>query len=154
MNPLIFGFSCENFVVFFYEKKKNSNVSHQYWSVRIGKNCGHRLKNRYPRPGVHCFPIWQIRSHLVYSIYDLKCPSGNTYIFYLPSHYKLTQSVLLRTFPIAYKSLNISPPKISPSKRVFEKYKPRGLLSEFYGNRKKQPHLTLRFSLNFKHESM
>ena len=25
------------------------------------------------------------------------------------------------------------PPKISPSKRVFEKYKPRGLFSEFYG---------------------
>ena len=27
-----------------------------------------------------------------------------------------------------------APPKISPSKRAFEKYKPRGLFSEFYGN--------------------
>ena len=27
-----------------------------------------------------------------------------------------------------------APPKISPSKRAFEKYKPGGLFSEFYGN--------------------
>ena len=27
-----------------------------------------------------------------------------------------------------------APPKISPSKTAFEKYKPRGLFSEFYGN--------------------
>ena len=26
-----------------------------------------------------------------------------------------------------------APPKISPSKRAFEKYKPRGLFTEFYG---------------------
>ena len=26
-----------------------------------------------------------------------------------------------------------APPKISPSKRAFEKYEPRDLLSEFYG---------------------
>ena len=30
--------------------------------------------------------------------------------------------------------LRQAPPKISPSKRVFEKYKSRGLFSEFYGN--------------------
>ena len=27
-----------------------------------------------------------------------------------------------------------APPKRSPSKKAFEKYKPRGLFSEFYGN--------------------
>ena len=30
--------------------------------------------------------------------------------------------------------LILAPPKISPSKRAFEKYKPRGLFSEFYGS--------------------
>ena len=28
----------------------------------------------------------------------------------------------------------LAPPKISPSKRAFEKYKPQGLFSKFYGN--------------------
>ena len=38
-------------------------------------------------------------------------------------------------FPSVYKPLRIkAPPKISPSKRAFEKYKPQGLFSEFYGN--------------------
>ena len=33
-----------------------------------------------------------------------------------------------------YKPIQIyAPPKISPSKRAFEEYKPRGLFSEFYG---------------------
>ena len=35
----------------------------------------------------------------------------------------VAQSILKRKFP----------PYISPSKRAFEKYKPRGLFSEFYG---------------------
>ena len=48
---------------------------------------------------------------------------------------RLTQSVLKRQFPSVDKSLRIKvPPKISPSKRAFEKYKPWGLFSEFYGN--------------------
>ena len=39
-----------------------------------------------------------------------------------------------RKFPSMDKPLRIqTPPKISPSKRAFEKYKPRGLFSEFYG---------------------
>ena len=39
-----------------------------------------------------------------------------------------------RKFPSVDKPLQIqAPPKISPSKRAFEKYKPRGLFSEFYG---------------------
>ena len=37
-------------------------------------------------------------------------------------------------FPSIDKPLQIlAPPKISPSKRAFEKYKPQGLFSEFYG---------------------
>ena len=31
-----------------------------------------------------------------------------------------------------------APPKISPSKKAFEKYKPQGLFSEFYGTLKLQ----------------
>ena len=51
-----------------------------------------------------------------------------------PSHYKLAQSNLKRKFPSVHKPLRIkAPPKISPSKRAFEKYKPRGLFLEFYG---------------------
>jgi len=52
---------------------------------------------------------------------------------------RLTQSVLKRNFPSVDKPLRIKvPPKISPSKGAFEKYKPWGLFSEFYGkwNRK------------------
>ena len=45
------------------------------------------------------------------------------------------QSILKCKFPSVDKPLRITaPPKISPSKRAFEKYKPRGLFSEFYGN--------------------
>ena len=43
----------------------------------------------------------------------------------------LAQSILKRKFPSVDKAR--APPKISPSKRAFEKYKPRGLFSEFYG---------------------
>ena len=51
-----------------------------------------------------------------------------------PSNCKLAQSILKRKFPSIDNPLRIqAPPKISPSKRVFEKYKPRGLFSEFYG---------------------
>ena len=47
---------------------------------------------------------------------------------------RLTQSMLKCKFPSVDKPLRIkAPPKISPSKRAFEKYKPRGLFSEFYG---------------------
>ena len=51
-----------------------------------------------------------------------------------PSNYKAgpidfeTQISLHRKAP-----LNISPSKISPSKRAFQKYKPWGLFLEFYG---------------------
>ena len=42
-----------------------------------------------------------------------------------PSHYKLAQSILKRKFPSVDKPLRIkAPPKISHSKRAFEKYKP------------------------------
>lgn len=81
--PLNFWVSLQEFR---WVLEKNSNVSHQPWSVRIGKNCAHCLKNRYPRPGVHCFPIWRIRSHLVNSIYDLKCPSRScTFTVWMPA---------------------------------------------------------------------
>ena len=43
---------------------------------------------------------------------------------------RLAQSILKRKFPSEY---NKPLQKKSPSKRAFEKYKPRGLLSEFYG---------------------
>ena len=48
---------------------------------------------------------------------------------------RLAQSSLKRKFPSVDKPLRIwAPPKISPSKRAFEKYKPgRGLFSKFYG---------------------
>ena len=47
---------------------------------------------------------------------------------------RLAQLILKRQFPSIDKPLRIkAPPKISPSKRVFEKYKPQGLFSEFYG---------------------
>ena len=47
---------------------------------------------------------------------------------------RLAQSILKRKFSSVDKPLRIqAPPKISPSKRAFEKYKPRGLFSEFYG---------------------
>ena len=47
---------------------------------------------------------------------------------------RLALSSLKRKFPSVDKPLRIlAPPKISPSKRAFEKYKPRGLFSEFYG---------------------
>ena len=46
---------------------------------------------------------------------------------------RLAQSILSK-FPSVDKPLRIQArPKISPSKRVFEKCKPRGLFSEFYG---------------------
>ena len=45
----------------------------------------------------------------------------------------LAQSILKRKFPFVDKPLRIqAPSKISPSKRALEKYKPRGLFSEFY----------------------
>ena len=46
-----------------------------------------------------------------------------------PYHYKLAQLILKRKFPSKYKPLR----KSAPSKRVFEKCKPRGFFSEFYG---------------------
>ena len=49
-----------------------------------------------------------------------------------PSHYKLKLAQLISKlqFPSVHKPLRIlAPPKISPSKRAFEKYKPRGLFS-------------------------
>ena len=47
----------------------------------------------------------------------------------------LFQSILKRKFPSVDKPLRIlAPPKIDPSKRAFEIYKPRGLFSEFYGS--------------------
>ena len=46
-----------------------------------------------------------------------------------PSHYKLAQSILKRKFPSVLKPLQNKTLK----KRAFEKYKPRGLFSEFYG---------------------
>ena len=42
----------------------------------------------------------------------------------LPSNYKLAQSILKRKLPSVH---------ISPSKRAFEKYRGRGVFSEFYG---------------------
>ena len=49
---------------------------------------------------------------------------------------RLAQSILRRKFPSVDKALRIfAPPKISLSKRAFEKYKPRRLFSEFYGIR-------------------
>ena len=48
---------------------------------------------------------------------------------------RLAQSILKRKIPSVHKPLRIkAPPKISPPKRAFEKYKPRGLFSEFYGS--------------------
>ena len=47
---------------------------------------------------------------------------------------RLAQSILKRHFPSVDKLLRIlASQKISPSKRAFEKYKPQGLFSEFYG---------------------
>ena len=47
---------------------------------------------------------------------------------------RLAQSILKRKFPSVDKPLRIQAlPKISPSKRAFEKYNPRGLFLEFYG---------------------
>ena len=47
---------------------------------------------------------------------------------------RLAQSILKQKFPSIHKPLRIqAPPKTSPSKRAFEKYKLRGLFSEFYG---------------------
>ena len=49
---------------------------------------------------------------------------------------RLVQSIVKCKFPSVDKRLQIkAPPKISPSKRAFEKYKPWGLFSEFYGIR-------------------
>ena len=53
----------------------------------------------------------------------------------LPFSYKLAQSILKHTFSSVHKPLRIkAPPKISPSNRAFEKYKPQGLFLEFYSN--------------------
>ena len=47
---------------------------------------------------------------------------------------RLAQSIFKRKFPSVDKPLQKeAPPKISPSKRAFEKYKPQDLFSEFYG---------------------
>ena len=52
---------------------------------------------------------------------------------FLPS-VRLAQSILKRKFPSVDNPLRIkAPPKISPSKRAFEKYKPWGLFPEFCG---------------------
>ena len=51
-----------------------------------------------------------------------------------PPTIRLAQSILKPKFPSVHKPLQIKArPKIGPSKRAFEKYKPRGLFSEFYG---------------------
>ena len=51
-----------------------------------------------------------------------------------PFNWRLAQSMLKRKSPSVDKPLRIwAPPKISPSKRAFEKCKPRGLFSEVYG---------------------
>ena len=47
----------------------------------------------------------------------------------LPPAIRLVQSILKRKFPSVDKPLRI----LKPLKRAFEKYKPRGLFSEFYG---------------------
>ena len=53
---------------------------------------------------------------------------------------RLTQSILKRKFPSVDKPLRIKAhPRISSSKRAFEKFKPRGLFSEFYGMRRTRP---------------
>ena len=61
-----------------------------------------------------------------------------------------------RNFPSVYKPLRIkAPPKISPSKRAVEKYKPWGLFSEFYGISKWRVHLVYYTPKNgFKYESL
>ena len=47
---------------------------------------------------------------------------------------RLTQSILKCKFPSVDKPVRIkAPPKISPSKRAFEKCEPRGLFSECNG---------------------
>ena len=46
-----------------------------------------------------------------------------------PSNYKASPLEFETQIPLHRKA----PPKISPSKRTFEKYKSRGLYSEFYG---------------------
>ena len=52
----------------------------------------------------------------------------------IPTIIRLAQLVFKRKFPSVDKPLRIlAPPKISLSKRAFEKYKTRGLFSEFYG---------------------
>ena len=62
------------------------------------------------------------------------CPRKRSENGKFPSHCKLAQSIVKRKFPSVDKPLRIwAPPKISPSRRTFEKYKPRGLYSEFYG---------------------
>ena len=54
-----------------------------------------------------------------------------------PSNYKAS-SILKRKLPSIDKPLRIqAPPKVSHSKRAFEKYKPRGLFSDFYGRLEK-----------------
>ena len=54
---------------------------------------------------------------------------------FLPTTVRLAQSILKRKFPSVDKSLRIqAPPKISPSKRAFEKYKPvAGITVSFLG---------------------
>ena len=47
---------------------------------------------------------------------------------------RLAQSILKRKFPSVETPPPTPAPKISHSKRAFEKYKPRGLFSEFYGS--------------------
>ena len=65
-------------------------------------------------------------------------PPGGLYLEFA-LEYKVKQSKngkfsLLQASPTVHKPLRIqAPPKISPSKRAFEKYKPGGLFSEFYG---------------------
>ena len=54
-----------------------------------------------------------------------------------PSNYKPSQFWNANFPPIISPSECKPLPKISPSKRSFEKYKPRGLFSEFYGNSRK-----------------
>ena len=51
---------------------------------------------------------------------------------------RLAQLILKHKFRSVGKPLRIqAPPKISPSKRAFEKYKPQAFFSEFYGILKK-----------------
>ena len=57
--------------------------------------------------------------------YKVKQSKNGTF----PSNNKLAQTILKHKFPSVHKPLQYKPHEIG-----FEKYKPHGLFSEFYGN--------------------